>query len=116
MKFMRFLFVQLALALFQIDLAVKQEIEQLPEQEEEHLIPGGVVGIKRLHNHGMAGGKAVGHMGSIIKVSGIITLGCIGAFARSLISLREMWSGPGGQSLRGELCQIFMKGAGRDMW
>lgn len=40
MKFMRFLFVQLALALFQIDLAVKQEIEQLPEQEEEHLIPG----------------------------------------------------------------------------
>ena len=39
MKFMRFLFVQLALALFQIDLAVKQEIEQLPEQEEEHLIP-----------------------------------------------------------------------------
>ena len=35
MKFMRFLFVQLALALFQIDLAVKQEIEQLPEQEEE---------------------------------------------------------------------------------
>ncbi len=85
MKFMRFLIVQLALALFQIDLAVKQEIEQLPEQEEEHLIPGGVVGIKRLHNHGMAGGKAVGHMGSIIKVSGIITLGCIGAFARSLI-------------------------------
>ena len=85
MKFMRFLFVQLALALFQIDLAVKQEIEQLPEQEEEHLIPGGVVGIKRLHNHGMAGGKAVGHMGSIIKVSGIMTLGCIGAFAGSLI-------------------------------
>lgn len=63
MKFMRFLFVQLALALFQIDLAVKQEIEQLPEQEEEHLIPGGVVGIKSLHNHGMAGRQGRGTYG-----------------------------------------------------
>lgn len=60
---MRFLFVQLALALFQIDLAVKQEIEQLPEQEEEHLLPGGVVGIKRLHNHGMAGRQGRGTYG-----------------------------------------------------
>ncbi len=85
MKFMRFLFVQLALALFQIDLAVKQEVEQLPEQEEEHLLPGGLVGVKRLHNHGMAGGRAVGHMREIIKISGIMTLGCIGAFIRSLI-------------------------------
>ena len=85
MKFMRFLFVQLALALFQIDLAVKQAVEQLPEQEEEHFLPGGLVGVKRLHNHGMAGGRAVGHMREIIKVSGIMTLGCIGAFVRSLI-------------------------------
>ncbi len=81
----RVLFVQLALALFQVDLAVKQEVEQLPEQEEEHLLPGGLVGVKRLHNHGMAGGRAVGHMREIIKVSGIMTLGCIGAFIRSLI-------------------------------
>ena len=81
----RVLFVQLALALFQVDLAVKQEVEKLPEQEEEHLLPGGLVGVKRLHNHGMAGGRAVGHMREIIKVSGIITLGCIGAFIRSLI-------------------------------
>lgn len=81
----RVLFLQLALALFQVDLAVKQEVEKLPEQEEEHLLPGGLVGVKRLHNHGMAGGRAVGHMRSIIRVSGIMTLGCIGAFARSLI-------------------------------
>lgn len=44
--------MQLALALFQVDLAVKQEVEKLPEQEEEHLLPGGLVGVKRLHNHG----------------------------------------------------------------
>ena len=85
MKIMRFLFVQLALALFQIDLAVKQEVEQISEQEEEHLLPGGLAGVKRLHNYGMAGGRAVGHMREIIKISGIMTLGCIGAFARSLI-------------------------------
>ena len=33
---MKLLYVQLALGLFQLDHAVKQEIEQLPEQEEEH--------------------------------------------------------------------------------
>lgn len=38
---MKLLYVQLALGLFQLDHAVKQEIEQLPEQEEEHLLPGG---------------------------------------------------------------------------
>lgn len=37
---MKLLYVQLALGLFQLDHAVKQEIEQLPEQEEEHLLPG----------------------------------------------------------------------------
>ena len=46
---MKLLYVQLALGLFQLDHAVKQEIEQLPEQEEEHLLPGGLAGIKRLH-------------------------------------------------------------------
>ena len=39
---MKLLYVQLALGLFQLDHAVKQEIEQLPEQEEEHLLPGGL--------------------------------------------------------------------------
>ena len=53
---MKLLYVQLALGLFQLDHAVKQEIEQLPEQEEEHLLPGGLAGIKRLHNYGTAGG------------------------------------------------------------
>ena len=43
---MKLLYVQLALGLFQLDHAVKQEIEQLPEQEEEHLLPGGLAGIK----------------------------------------------------------------------
>ena len=78
------LFVQLALALFQVDLAVKKEVGRLPEQEE-YLLPGGLVGVKRLHNQGTAGSRAVGHMPAIIRVSGIMTLGCIVAFVRSLI-------------------------------
>ena len=64
---MKLLYVQLALGLFQLDHAVKQEIEQLPEQEEEHLLPGGLAGIKRLHNYGTAGGHARGHMDKIIR-------------------------------------------------
>ena len=59
---MRLLFVQLALALFQIDLAVKHEMDEQPDGQPEQLLPGGVVGLKKLHNHGTAGGKYVGHM------------------------------------------------------
>ena len=54
---MRLLFVQLALALFQIDLAVKHEMDEQPDGQPEQLLPGGVVGLKKLHNHGTAGGK-----------------------------------------------------------
>lgn len=81
---MRLLFVQLALALFQIDLAVKQEIEQIPEEEPEHRLPGGLIGIKRLHNHGTAGGYGIGHMNRIVQLTGLMTAGCAGAFFRSL--------------------------------
>ena len=78
---MKLLYVQLALGLFQLDHAVKQEIEQLPEQEEEHLLPGGLAGIKRLHNYGIAGGHARGHMDKIIRWSGCVTAGIAAMFA-----------------------------------
>ena len=78
---MKLLYVQLALGLFQLDHAVKQEIEQLPEQEEEHLLPGGLAGIKRLHNYGTAGGHARGHMDKIIRWSGCVTAGIAAMFA-----------------------------------
>ena len=48
---MRLLFAQLALALFQIDLAVKHEMDEQPDGQPEQLLPGGVVGLKKLHNH-----------------------------------------------------------------
>lgn len=57
---MRLLFVQLALALFQIDLAVKHEMDEQPDGQPEQLLPGGVVGLKKLHNHGTAGRKICG--------------------------------------------------------
>ena len=81
---MRFLYVQLALGLFQLDCIVKQEIEQLPEKEEEHLLPGGFIGIKRLHNYGTAGGHAKGHMDKIIRWSGCVTAGIAAMFAWTL--------------------------------
>ena len=43
---MRLLFVQLALALFQIDLAVKHEMDEQPDGQPEQLLPGGIVGLK----------------------------------------------------------------------
>ena len=82
---MRLLFAQLALALFQIDLAVKHEMDEQPDGQPEQLLPGGVVGLKKLHNHGTAGGKYVGHMPEIIRVSGAVTIVCIGFMIRSLV-------------------------------
>lgn len=82
---MRLLWIQLALGLFQADLAVKHEIETNPEFEKEHTFWSDRVRIKKLHNHGTAGGKFTNHMPSIIKISGLVTLGSIAAFVRVLV-------------------------------
>lgn len=82
---MRLIFAQLALALFQIDLAVKHEIDEQPDEQPEQMLPGGMVGIKKLHNHGTAGGRHVGHMPEIIRVSGTVTAAGILCFIRSLV-------------------------------
>lgn len=80
----KLIWVQLALGLFQTDLAVKHEIETNPEFDQEHELCGGRICIKKLHNHGTAGGRFAGHMPAIIRISGILTLGCIGVFLRLL--------------------------------
>lgn len=77
---MRLIWIQLALGLFQADLAVKHEIDNRPEFEEEQTMLRGAVRIRRLRNHGMAGGHFAGHIREIIRVSGIMTLGCAGTF------------------------------------
>lgn len=74
----------MALGLFQVDLAVKHEIEAHPELDEEKELAGGKVFLTRLHNHGMAGGRFAGHMPALIKSGGILTLGAIAAFLRLL--------------------------------
>lgn len=82
---MRLLWIQLALGLFQADLAVKQEIEMNPEFEKEQAFFGGNVRIQKLHNHGTAGSKFIGHMPAVIKTSGLVTLGSAAAFIRTLV-------------------------------
>jgi len=77
---MKLIWIQLALGLFQTDLAVKHEIDNNPEFEKEHMLPGGRVQIKRLRNYGMAGGHFSGNTGAIIRGSGFMTLGCAGSF------------------------------------
>lgn len=81
---MRLVWVQLALGLFQADLAVKQEIDNNSNFDKEQSLLGGKVRIKKLRNYGMAGGRLKGHMPMIIKVSGFLTLGCVGLFLRTL--------------------------------
>lgn len=82
---MRLIWIQLALGLFQTDLAVKHEIDNNPEFEKERTLLDGAVRIRRLRNHGMAGGRFAGHMRTIIQGSGIMTLGCTGAFLHLLL-------------------------------
>ncbi len=82
---MRLLWVQLALGLFQADLAIKQEVEMNPEFKKERTFLNGRVRIRKLYNYGTAGGKFVSHMPAIIKCSGIATLVSITAFIRVLV-------------------------------
>lgn len=81
---MKLICVQLALGLFQTDLAVKHEIETNPDFDRKHTFFKDRVQVFRFHNDGTAGSKFRGHMPAIIKSSGILTLGCIGAFLRLL--------------------------------
>ncbi len=77
---MKLLWIQIALGLFQTDLAVKHEIDHNPKFEQEHTLFDGAVQVKRFHNYGMAGGRFEGHMPAIIKGSAVMTLGCVAAF------------------------------------
>ncbi|MCD8248359.1 MAG: signal peptidase II [Lachnospiraceae bacterium] len=81
---MKILFAGMALTLFRTDLAVKQEIEELPENSGEHRLPGGFAGIQRLHNYGLAGGRWTGHMTGIVRGTALVTGGCIAFFLRLL--------------------------------
>lgn len=75
---MKLIWVQLALGLFQTDLAVKHEVETNPEFGKKRTFCGDRVRVFRFHNDGTAGSKFRGHMPAIIRISGILTLGCIG--------------------------------------
>lgn len=81
---MKFIWIQLALGLFQTDLAIKHEIDNNPEFEKEHVLSGGAVQIKKLRNYGMAGGRFAGHTRAIIRGSGLMMLGCAAGFLATL--------------------------------
>ena len=61
----KLIFIQLALGLFQIGQAVRNEVELHPEMEKGMDVCGGRVRLERLHNRGTAGGKMEGHMPAI---------------------------------------------------
>lgn len=82
---MKLLWIQLALGLFQTDLAIKHEIDNNPDFDQERELLGGRVRVKKLRNYGMAGGRLEGHMPAIIKGSGILILGSVAVFAALLL-------------------------------
>jgi len=82
---MKFLWIQLALGLFQADLEIKQRIEQNPAFEKEQTFLNDRICIKKLHNYGTAGSKFKGHMSKIILTSGAVTFGSMVAFVRTLM-------------------------------
>lgn len=86
---MKLIWIQLALGLFQTDLAVKHEIDKNPDTGSGRDLWGGRVRIRRLRNYGTAGGKFQGHMPVIVKVSGLMTLGCVGGFLHQLLKEGE---------------------------
>lgn len=77
--------IQLALGLFQTDLAIKHEMDDNPEFEKEHLLLDGAVRVKRHRNSGMAGGRFAGHTQGIIRCSVAAAFGCTGMFLSLLM-------------------------------
>lgn len=77
-------FVQLAMALFLFDTAVKQEVEASPEFETERSLAGGKIRLQKLYNYGTAGSRLVGHMPAIIAGSGLLVFGSLAYFLRLL--------------------------------
>lgn len=77
---MKLLWIQLALGLFQADLAVKQEVETNPEFDKERSFWNGRIQLRKLYNYGTAGGKFKDHMPMLIRCSGIVTLVSITEF------------------------------------
>lgn len=67
-----------------MDTAVKHEIESYAEFEEGRELPGGRILIKKLHNHGMAGGRFSGHMPAIVRLSGTLSAAAAASFLRLL--------------------------------
>lgn len=88
--YMKLLFIQLALGLFQTDMAVKHEIENHDEFDEGRELLGGRILIKKLHNHGMAGGRFAGHMPALIRVSGALSAAAAASFLRLLWKQERM--------------------------
>lgn len=86
---MKLIWLQLALGLFQTDLAIKHEMDKDPAPDEARELCGGAVRIRRLRNYGMAGGRFSGHMPAIIRVSGLLTLGCGAGFLFRLFQARQ---------------------------
>ena len=82
---MKFWWIQLALGLFQADLAVKQKVEENPCFKKEQSFAGGRILVQKLHNYGTAGSKFKGHMDRIIQTSGFVTLGSAAAFIGTLV-------------------------------
>ena len=51
---MKLLWIQLALGLFQTDLAIKHEIDNNPDFDQERELLGGRVRVKKLRNYGLS--------------------------------------------------------------
>ncbi len=97
----KLVFAGMALALFQTDLTVKRQIEELPEGGGAYPLPGGFADIERLHNHGLAGGGCTGHMTGIVRGTALATAACAGFFFHLLMTPGQLIRTAGAALLTG---------------
>lgn len=81
---MKLIWIQMAAALFQTDMMVKQKIETSKEMGKSDSYLNDRVRITRLHNYGLAGSRFVGHMPWIIASNIAAVTGCAVWFLRVL--------------------------------
>lgn len=81
---MKAFWIQLTMAIFQLDWAVKEKVEyQMKKQEKREFLHGKVI-LQKLHNDGLAGGKHKEYLSKVTCLSACLVFAMLIGFFRLL--------------------------------
>lgn len=100
---MKLFWLQLTLAIFQLDWAVKEKVEYQMKKGDEKPLFHGKVTLQKLHNDGLAGGKHKEYLPKVTCLSAVLILGMVVKFFHLL--------GRSGRNLQKLGCSLLIGGS-----